>query len=210
MQGDNLKNIEQAIQTVAQALKNQSVISSTEVGTIVSFGGATAPAGWILCNGAAVSRIAYADLFGVVGTTYGVGDGSTTFNLPDLRGRVPVGQDTTQTEFDVLGEVGGHKKMQSHTHSPGNVYNVSQNSNGGATSRNLLSLNSSDVNQNMSLATAGTGNAENLQPYQVINYIIRFARPVYSQSSMALADLITANRQNDTTNSVGQFRIETG
>ena len=83
-----------------------------------------APSGWMLCNGSAVSRTTYADLFTAIGTTYGVGNGSTTFNLPDLRGRVPVGTDSSQTEFDALGETGGAKthtlteaQLPSHTHS---------------------------------------------------------------------------------------------
>ncbi len=56
------------------------------VGLISTYGGSVAPVGWLICNGAAISRTTYADLFAVIGTTYGVGDGSTTFNLPDLRG----------------------------------------------------------------------------------------------------------------------------
>lgn len=56
---------------------------------------ATAPTGWLLCNGSAVSRTTYADLFAVIGETYGVGDGSTTFNVPDLRSRFPLGYSAT-------------------------------------------------------------------------------------------------------------------
>ncbi len=55
-------------------------------GSVISYAGSTAPQGWLMCNGAAVSRTIYADLFAMIGTTYGVGDGSTTFNIPDLRG----------------------------------------------------------------------------------------------------------------------------
>jgi microcystin-dependent protein len=55
----------------------------------------TAPTGWLLCNGDAVSRTTYADLFAVIGTTFGTGDGSTTFNVPDFRGRVPAGDGGT-------------------------------------------------------------------------------------------------------------------
>lgn len=62
-------------------------------GTVLPFAGAAAPADWLLCAGQAVSRTTYATLFGVIGTTYGAGDGSTTFNLPDLRGRVAGGKD---------------------------------------------------------------------------------------------------------------------
>jgi microcystin-dependent protein len=101
-----------------------NVIGPITVGLVSMFAGATAPAGWLTCDGAAVSRTAYANLFNVVGTIYGIGDGTTTFNLPNLKGRVPVGRDTTQVEFDTLGETGGAKthtlgvtEMPSHTHS---------------------------------------------------------------------------------------------
>lgn len=54
-------------------------------GTVLPFAGSAAPTGWLFCHGQAVSRATYAELFGKIGTTYGVGDGSTTFNLPDTR-----------------------------------------------------------------------------------------------------------------------------
>jgi len=60
-------------------------------GTMQMYAGGTAPAGWLLCDGAAVSRADHAALFGAIGTAFGPGDGSTTFSLPDMRGRVPVG-----------------------------------------------------------------------------------------------------------------------
>ena len=58
-------------------------------GVVLPYAGNTSPSGWLACNGAAVSRTTYADLFAAISTTFGVGDGSTTFNLPDLRGRFP-------------------------------------------------------------------------------------------------------------------------
>lgn len=69
------------------------LFSSVPAGAMLSYGGATAPAGWLLCYGQAVSRTTYAALFAAISTTYGVGDGSTTFNLPDLRGRAVFGKD---------------------------------------------------------------------------------------------------------------------
>lgn len=60
-------------------------------GAILPYGGATAPSNFLLCNGSAVSRTTYADLFAVTSTTYGVGNGTTTFNLPDLRSSFPLG-----------------------------------------------------------------------------------------------------------------------
>ncbi len=63
------------------------------IGAMMDFPGATAPSGWLLCAGQAISRSTYSALFAVIGTTYGAGDGSTTFNVPDLRGRVAAGKD---------------------------------------------------------------------------------------------------------------------
>jgi microcystin-dependent protein len=74
---------------------------ASPVGTLVAFGGATAPSGWLICDGSAVSRTTYGSLFGVVGTFYGTGDGSTTFNLPDLRGRVAAGYAASGGHVDV-------------------------------------------------------------------------------------------------------------
>lgn len=61
------------------------------VGTVMAFAGSTAPEGWLMCDGSAVVRTTYANLWAVLGTTYGSGDGSTTFNLPDALGRSIVG-----------------------------------------------------------------------------------------------------------------------
>jgi len=73
----------------------QDITNRSEVGTIKPWGKATAPNGYLLCDGSAVSRTTYADLFGVIGTTYGTGDNSTTFNVPDLQGKFPQGKSGT-------------------------------------------------------------------------------------------------------------------
>jgi len=75
------------------ALAN-NVVQTTPVGVIEAFAGVNAPAGWLFCDGSAISRIQYPELFSALSTTYGSGDGSTTFNLPDLRGRMPFGKGT--------------------------------------------------------------------------------------------------------------------
>jgi microcystin-dependent protein len=74
-------------------LKAGIVMSLVPIGTVLDYAGASEPGGWLFCYGQAISRTTYASLFAVVGTTYGAGDGATTFNLPDLRGRVVAGQD---------------------------------------------------------------------------------------------------------------------
>jgi microcystin-dependent protein len=71
----------------------QDIVNRSEVGAIKPWPKATAPDGYVLCNGAAISRSTYADLFGVISTTYGAGDGSTTFNVPQLQGKLPQGYD---------------------------------------------------------------------------------------------------------------------
>ena len=81
--------------TVAGDLEVSGASNVAPVGAIVMFGAATAPSGWLACDNTAVSRTTYAALFAVIGTTYGTGDGSTTFNLPDFRGIFPRGSGTS-------------------------------------------------------------------------------------------------------------------
>lgn len=76
-------------------------------GSIMQFAGATAPPGWLLCNGAAVSRTGFAALFAAIGTAYGGGDGSTTFNIPDGRGRVLAGMDPSNATGRLNGAFAG-------------------------------------------------------------------------------------------------------
>jgi microcystin-dependent protein len=93
----------------ATALANSLTAALTiPPGMMMQYAGAAAPTGWVLCNGAAISRATFAALFAIIGTTYGVGDGSTTFNLPDLRSRVPMGAGTgTGLSARALAAVGG-------------------------------------------------------------------------------------------------------
>lgn len=93
---------------------------SEPAGIIMPFAGVATPQGYLLCDGSAVSRTDYADLFTAIGTTYGTGDGSTTFNLPDLSGRVVIGVSGTHA----LASTGGAEtvtlqtaNLPAHTHS---------------------------------------------------------------------------------------------
>lgn len=83
------------------------VSSLVPTGSVTMFGATTAPTGWLACDGAAVSRSTYAALFSVIGTTYGVGDNSTTFNVPNLKQKVPVGYDAGTAPFNALAATGG-------------------------------------------------------------------------------------------------------
>lgn len=160
-------------------------------GITVSYVGTSAPAGWLLCDGNAVSRTTYATLYAIIGTAYGVGDGSTTFNVPNLKGRVPVGLDSTQTEFDTRGETGGAKthtlttaQLPSHTHSiPAHKHDINRattqaaSGTGGGYEVDGAGATSYTETENAPADTtgsAGSGDAHNnLQPYLVVNYIIK-------------------------------------
>lgn len=154
------------------------------VGAIVPFGGATAPAGYLICDGSAISRTTYNYLFTTIGTTYGAGDESTTFNLPNLKGKVPVGYDSTQTEFDTLGETGGEKthtlitnEIPSHQHAEkiGTNYLVDTNGEGASSSGLVITSLEGHTRNKVLTDVEGGGEAHNnLQPYIVLNYIIKY------------------------------------
>ena len=92
-------------------------------GIIMPFAGTAAPEGYLMCDGSAVSRSTYATLFGVIGTTFGSGDGSTTFNVPDLSGRVPLGVSSTH----LLGSTGGSETVTlTEQELPAHVHEVPQ------------------------------------------------------------------------------------
>lgn len=149
-------------------------------GTVIADAGATAPAGWLHCYGQAVSRTTYSAIFARLSTTYGVGDGSSTFNLPDLRGRVVAGQDdmggssanrlTDQSgglDGDTLGDTGG---AETHTlttaQTPTDLMTFGQNFGieGGG---NIHAVGDQGGN------TGGGGAHNNVQPTIILNYAIK-------------------------------------
>ena len=170
----------------AAKLATGAVPSSVPAGSVMPYAGSTEPSGWLFCFGQNVSRATYADLFAVVGTTYGAGDGSTTFGLPDIRGRVVAGQDdmggtsanrlTNQTgglDGDILGATGG---AETHTlttaQMPAHTHNVTGNtsSSGSAT----VSISGTATGFTEATSSAGGGGAHNnVQPTIILNYIIK-------------------------------------
>jgi hypothetical protein len=84
--------------TNAAASAAAAALAITPTGSVIAFAGSTSPAGWLLCDGSAVSRTDYAALYAVIGTTYGAGNGSTTFNLPNLTDKFIQGNATSGTE----------------------------------------------------------------------------------------------------------------
>jgi microcystin-dependent protein len=111
---------EMASANVSQFTNDAGYVSaataSLPIGAMVGYGGTSAPTSWLLCDGAAVSRTTYAALFAIIGTNFGVGDGSTTFNVPDSRGRSILGTSVTYPIGTTLGSV-------LHSHAPGTLVN---------------------------------------------------------------------------------------
>ena len=148
-------------------------------GAILQFAGLTAPEGYLLCQGQAVSRAGYARLYAVIGVIYGAGDGSTTFNLPDYRGRGPMGLSASQSQFATPGQRGGEithamtaQEMPKHSHTvAGRVIGRAP---GGNNFRELADFNSGLANNNSESWSTGGGAPFNvLDPYLVTNFIIR-------------------------------------
>ena len=112
----------------------QDIVNRSEVGAIKPWTKATAPAGYLLCNGGAVSRSTYAELFAVIASTYGGGDGSTTFNVPQLQGKMPQGYDGNT--YNLAGTGGANTVTVSLTNNQG----VSVTGNAGNTSLTTAQL----------------------------------------------------------------------
>jgi microcystin-dependent protein len=125
------------------------------VGVIMPFPGTTIPTGWLTCHGQSLSRSVYAELFAVIGTQYGSASG-TTFNLPDLRGRVVAGRDNMGgTAADRLSEA---------------ILGENPNSLGAAGGVEYIALVEASLSGNMDSVSQ---DGSNLQPTMVLNYIIK-------------------------------------
>lgn len=144
-------------------------------GSVMDYAGANAPAGWLFCQGQLLSRTLYPALFTAIGTRYGVGDGSTTFGLPDTGGRVTVGKEAVATRLTVaisgvdggtLGAVGGDQNMPAHIH-----YGLTGNS--GATNTGRFGYGDGNNMVNVPTTSAGAGASQNVQPSIVMNKIIK-------------------------------------
>jgi microcystin-dependent protein len=141
-------------------------------GSILAWGGSTAPTDYLLCNGSAVSRTTYADLFAITGTAFGVGNGTTTFNLPDLRGRFPLGKAASGTG-STLGGTGGtidHVHTgPSHTHtSPAHSHSMAHTHTVPRDNWSPFTLNATPVSGRISVgdAAGGGAHATEIQPNQ--------------------------------------------
>lgn len=147
-------------------------------GVVWEYGGSSAPTGWLFCDGSAVSRTTYSALFTAIGTTYGSGDGSTTFNLPNRSGRVGIGAGTgSGLTARSLGATGGaetHLLTAAESGVPAHAHTFITGSTDGAQSSGGSGLNAASVGTTgFNNATPASSAHNNMQPFVVMNYIIR-------------------------------------
>ena len=156
-------------------------IRGSVIGEIKAYAGLSIPDGWLECNGSEVSKEAYPNLYAAIGDLWGVPNSSSNFKLPNLAGKVPVGYNSSDTDFSTIGKTGGKKthtltttEMPSHSHyvqwagynmslskSSSSGYSLSHNGSRSKSSGNIITNN------------VGDGGAHNnLQPYAVVKYII--------------------------------------
>jgi len=194
--------------TAAVTMTSAGVLSTVvggwvPTGVMLDFGGSAAPTGYLLCDGSAVSRSTYAALFAVIGTTFGAGDGSTTFAVPDFRRRVAVGSGGTSigSLANTTGSTGGSEEvtltaaqsgLPSHTHTASQAAHTHLATVGGNGADNQASTRAWSVNgsgsyfnsQQMTNATpaitvdavssaAAASAHNNLQPSLVVTKIIK-------------------------------------
>jgi len=147
-------------------------------GSILPFAAATTPAGYLPCDGAAVSRTTYANLFATIGVAWGPGDGSTTFNVPDLRGRSPIGDGQgAGLTLRVLGQSGGEEEhaltiaeLPSHDHN----LNLKADTVVGTTT-NVVALGNAQTSTFVGKTDGTGGNSKHntMHPYGVVHWVIK-------------------------------------
>ncbi len=178
---------------------NLTGIEGIPTATIVPWSSASVPSGFLECNGQTVSRSTYAALFAIVGTTYGAGDGSSTFGLPDLQDNVPVGKSNNKSLASTggantvasTGNVGGSTanatlstpQLASHSHTPNLRYPTPGQTPGfsapgpnqkGPVVNSLNQSTGSGGGHSHNMSATFSGDATSvLQPYLTIIYIIK-------------------------------------
>lgn len=147
---------------------------TTPIGVVSQYAGTTAPDNYLLCDGQEISRTTYSQLFEVIGTSYGNGDGSTTFNVPNIQGRFPIGISSSDTDFNTLGKTGGSKTHKQtieelakhhHTQNLGGELSTVANVPGDYIIGKMNTSNTYDTGESKPM--------DIMNPYIVMNYIIK-------------------------------------
>jgi microcystin-dependent protein len=193
---DNFANLVAVLSKLVTQAEPQLLVPS---GAVIPFAGAVAPVGWLLCYGQEESRFVYANLFSIIGITYGVGNGSSTFNLPDLRGRQAIGLDnlggtaaSKVVAATTLGQSGGVEsqlhshltqdhtltvdEMPSHRHGIGSYQNADGSVQGGSNPNGASNTYSTYVGGGLGHNHGNTTSTtiSNMDPYIAMSYIIKY------------------------------------
>lgn len=188
------------------------------IGTQVAYGGSVPPSGWLICDGSAVSRTVYADLFAVIGTSYGAGDGSTTFNLPNKKGRVSAGYDSSTPAYNSIGNhVGGNDHFHllpiGSLQNQDNVTIVDNNGNYEDTTISAGYARKSDaiyssITASTNIRKSYSDSASSIQPTEVDNWIIKAYQSiavvgrVVNEQSSSTTDTYSSDYINKLTNKI--------
>ena len=162
--------------TAAAARKNLGVAGYEEMaGEIKMWAGNKIPDGWLLCDGSEISKTKYPKLYAAIGNLWGTPNSSSNFKLPNLNGKVPVGYNSSDTDFDTVGKMGGEKthtltvdEIPSHRHQQYGPYSTGKGSSSAYTQANNRATTRVKTDYK-----GGGGAHNNLQPYAVVKYIIR-------------------------------------
>lgn len=161
----------------------ESGITGTITGEMRMYAGASAPAGWLLCDGDDVSRTTYSTLFALVGTTFGAGNGTTTFNLPDMRAKVPMGVNNSGLPNGANGALTTRNRAAtggSETHTlvaaelAAHTHGLKASNGAGGVNPTPQGVTANAVNS-ATISQANTGDTPhaNVEPFLVVNFIIK-------------------------------------
>lgn len=182
-------------------IAGSTLYADMAVGSIIPFGGSVIPTCFLLCDGSAISRTGYSDLFAVIGTTFGIGDGSTTFNLPDLREAVPKGAGLTSksnSHYDADGVAIGEfveDRLQEHKHML-STWEVTSGASGGPDYSANIDDISTTTQYTLNVANARTGVTTEVKAVGV-NYIIKAKQIGAPADFLEAADEYIDTKLND-------------
>ena len=204
----NDENLNKMQDNIERAINAQVSGDTLPIGTVLPYTNETAPENWLVCDGSELDRTEYNHLFAIIGTTFGAGDGSTTFNLPNLKGRTIVGLDAEDADFNEIGKVLGEKthtltvaEIPEHTHKFRASTNLGNDEGtityGEKTSGNIISGNYGNAIQK----EGSSQSHNNIQPSFVGVYIIKakqsaglVATVVDSLDSTSATDALSAKQ----------------
>lgn len=193
------------------------------IGATVPYPGTTAPTNWLICDGSAISRTTYQDLFNVIGTTFGSGDGSTTFNLPDMRSRTPVGVDTRDSDLNAVGKTYGEKshtmtvnELVEHYHPQSLVGGGGGNIGKAAYSWSVPENQYNYTGVDLATRTGGSQPFNIMQPSMATNYIIKafqtagVVAQVVNEHSESTTNVYSADYINSKLSGVSAYSSSSG